>query len=69
MKVTTTLSEELIHEVRSYGKGKSIADSLTIALNEWVALQHIIELNRRVQKNPLQFRHTAEKIRAANRHT
>ena len=67
MKVTAILPDNLITEVKHLSKGKNITDSLVIALNEWVDLRHIIELNKSIERKPLSFEYSAYEIREANR--
>jgi hypothetical protein len=75
MKVTAILPDSLVSEVRQYSKGKNITDSLLnitdsllIALKEWLALRKVKELNRKVDKQPLEFDPSfrAEKARDVN---
>ena len=69
MKVTAIISDNLISEVKKYAKGKNLTESLTIALNEWLAVKRIKELNNIVRESPLEFNEnfSAEKIREINR--
>ncbi len=63
------LPDELIEEVQRYTKGKTITESLLLALKEWSALQKIKELNLNVRKKPLKFSKgfSAKKARTINR--
>jgi hypothetical protein len=56
MKVTAIIPDNLISEVKHYSNGKNITDSLIIALNEWVNLKRITELNDLIKKKPLEFK-------------
>jgi hypothetical protein len=69
MKVTVTLPDDLIDEVRRYSKGKNITESLLIALKDWLALQKIKELNQNIKKEAIKFKEdfSADKVRSANR--
>jgi hypothetical protein len=67
MKVTAILPDKLINEVKHLSKGKNITDSLKIALGEWMALERVKKLNRRLKRKPLNFRYSASKIREKNR--
>ena len=67
MKVTAIIPDNLITKVKKYSHGKNITDSLKIALQEWVDIQILKELNNEVVNNPLQFTNTAEYIRNTNR--
>jgi len=67
MKVTALLPDPLLKEVRHYSKGKNLTECLVIALNEWIALRRIKELNELVQKTPLQFKSSAAQLRNFSR--
>ena len=69
MKVTAILPDDLINKIRHYSKGKNITESLIIALRDWIALQRIKELNKKIKKEPLKFKKdfSADKIRSINR--
>jgi hypothetical protein len=69
MKVTALIPDELVNEVKHYSSGKNITDSLIIALQEWISLKKIIELNQKISNNPLEFRKnfSAEEVRELNR--
>ncbi len=67
MKVTAIIPDSLVDEVKYYSKGKNITDSMIIALNEWLNLKHLTDLNSQVRAQPLEFETSAESIREANR--
>ena len=69
MKVTAILPDKLVSDVRRYSEGKNITESLLIALNEWLALRKIRDLNTQIEKAPLKFdqQFSAEIARAKNR--
>lgn len=69
MKVTAILPDELIADVQRHTGGKTITESLNIALSSWVRTQNIMELDRRVKEWPLEFAEDfdAQKIRELNR--
>ena len=69
MKVTAILPDDLINKIRHYSKGKNITESLIIALKDWIALQRIKELNKKIKKEPLKFKRdfSAAKIRSINK--
>ena len=69
MKVTALIPDSLIDDVKRLSRGRNITDSLTIALTEWIALQKIKAVSRKVKKSPLKFSpgFTAQGIRALNR--
>ncbi len=68
MKVTALIPDAIIEEVKKYSNGKNITDSLMIALEDWIALQKLKNLNSLVRETPLRFQNnfSAEKIRKLN---
>jgi len=69
MKVTALIPDKLIEEVKQYSGGKNITDSLIVALQEWISLKKIKELNRQISNKPLDFKKdfSSEKTRKLNR--
>ena len=69
MKVTALLPDQLVSQVKTYAKGKTLTESLTIALQEWLQLKKVAKLNQQVEKKPLEFEKgfTAEKVRTLSR--
>jgi len=67
MKVTAIISDSLIEEVKYYSNGKNITESMTIALKEWLELQHLNDLNKQIENGPLEFSKRASEIRKNNR--
>ena len=69
MKVTALIPDGLIEEVKDLSQGKTITDSVIIALQEWVATKRIVALNERIKKTPLVFEagFSAENVRKVNR--
>lgn len=69
MKVTAIISDNIISEVKKYTRGKNLTESLTIALEEWLASKRIKELNSMIKESPLEFKEgfSAEKTREINR--
>jgi len=69
MKVTAILPDELINEIKKYSRGKTITESLKIALKDWIASQKIKQLNQKIKREPLKFKSgfTAYKVRSVNR--
>lgn len=55
MKVTALIPDELVHEIKQYSGAKNITESFIIALNEWLALKKVKELNLLIKKHPLHF--------------
>ena len=68
MKVTALIPDIIIDEVKKYSNGKNITDSLMIALEDWIALQKLKNLNSLVLETPLTFERnfSAKKIRTLN---
>ena len=69
MKVTALIPDPLVNDVKKYTQGKNITQALITALEEWVALQKVYALNKRIAKKPLQFQPSdpMKKIREVNR--
>ncbi len=67
MKVTAIIPDNLVEEVRFYSKGKNITESMIIALNEWLGLKHLHDLNNQVEDTSLHFEIDASDIRGINR--
>ena len=55
MKVTALLPDQLIEEIKAYAKGRTLTESLTLALEEWLRLKKISRLNEQVRQQPLEF--------------
>jgi len=69
MKVTAILPDRLIKEAQDLSNGKNITESLKIVLREWISLQKIKRLNRKIKQKPLKFDIDPFKIRSLNRKT
>lgn len=69
MKVTALLPDQLVSQIKTHANGKTLTESLTIALQEWLQLKKIAKLNQQIEKKPLEFEKgfTAGKVRALNR--
>lgn len=69
MKVTSIIPDALLEDVRKLSGARNITESLIRALEEWVAIKKICNLNDRVREVPLVFKDdlSAEKMRARNR--
>jgi len=69
MKVTAIIPDKLVDEVKEFTRGKNITQSLITALQEWVELRHIKELNRSIAQEPLEFQEgfSGRSIREINR--
>jgi len=69
MKVTAIIPNVLIKEVKAKSGGKTITESLIIALSDWLRIRNIEKLNKKILLKPLQFSSSfsAETIRSLNR--
>jgi len=69
MKVTALIPDQIIDEVKKLARGSNLTENLLIALKEWIALKHIKNLNKSIEKKPLEFqkKFCATKIRSINR--
>jgi hypothetical protein len=69
MKVTALLPDNLINEVKQYSGAKNITESLVVALNEWLSLKKVKELNTLIKHQPIHFStgFSASKTREINR--
>ncbi len=69
MKVTALLPDNLIRDIKQYTGAKNITESLVVALNEWLALKKVKELNILIKNHPLHFSSdlSTSKIRELNR--
>jgi len=63
------MDDQLIDDVRAFSGGRNITESMVIALTDWLRIQKIKELNRKLDEEPFQFVEgfTAEKVRKLNR--
>jgi hypothetical protein len=69
MKVTALIPDKLVHDIKQYTGAKNITESLIVALNEWLALKKVKELNILIKKHPLRFspEFSSSKVREINR--
>jgi len=67
MKVTAIIDENVIKDAMKYSKASTITETLKVALNEYIRIQKLKDLNELVKKNPIDFEYTAEEIRNLNR--
>lgn len=63
------MDDQLIDDVRTFSGGRNITESMVIALTDWLRIQKIKELNRKLDEEPFEFAagFTAEKVRKLNR--
>ena len=69
MKVTAIIPDNIISEIKHHAPGKTLTDSLVVALSEWVSLKKMKGLNKSIKKTPLKFKadYSAANVRALNR--
>jgi len=69
MKITLSIPDTLVSEVKEYAQGNNLSESLVKALSEWVSKQKIRKLNKAIKKRPLEFidGFSAKKVRKINR--
>ena len=67
MKVTAIIDKNVIKDAMKYSKASTITETLKVALNEYIRIQKLKDLNELVKKNPIDFEYTAEEIRNLNR--
>jgi hypothetical protein len=67
MKVTALIPDSLINDIKKLSKGKNITDSLIIALRDWIAIQKVKTIHKKIEKKPLKFNFTSESLRELNR--
>lgn len=69
MKVTAILPDRLVKDVNKLAGGKTLTESLTIALQDWSDLQKVKKLNEQIRERPLEFNtgFSAAAVRKLNR--
>ncbi|EKD50371.1 MAG: hypothetical protein ACD_62C00560G0003 [uncultured bacterium] len=69
MKVTAILPDEIVREALLLAKTKTITASLIKALTEWIAIQKVNRLRKKLVSRPMEFRDafSAKQIRQLNR--
>ena len=67
MKVTAIIDDTIIQEAIKYSRADTITDALKVALREYISIQKLKQLGRKVKDNPLKFQHSADQIREVNR--
>lgn len=63
------MDDRLVEDVRAFSGGRSITESMVIALTDWLRIQKIKALNRQLDTEPFEFQSgfSADKIRKLNR--
>lgn len=69
MKVTAIIPDDLLKELKQRAPGKTLTESLILALRDWVARKNIEDLNRQVRTRPFRFKERlgARTLRQRNR--
>lgn len=69
MKVTANISDSIIEEIKELTHQSTITEAITIALTQWLDMNHIKKLNIEVRDKPLEFQsgYSADSIREMNR--
>ncbi|MBW6537309.1 MAG: type II toxin-antitoxin system VapB family antitoxin [Mariniphaga sp.] len=67
MKVTAIIDDKTIKDAMKYSKASTVTDTLKIALNEYIRLQKLKNLNNLIKNQPMRFKYTADQIRNLNR--
>ncbi|MCK4761918.1 MAG: DUF2191 domain-containing protein [Candidatus Aminicenantes bacterium] len=69
MEVRASLPDRLVDEVQYYAGRGNLDESLAFALEEWLSLRKIKELNNRVEREPLEFsgNFSSQAVRSLNR--
>lgn len=69
MKINSEIPDKIIREVKKYTGSKNLPEALIIALDEWISLKRIQQLNTEIEKKPLEFSKgfSSKRIRNINR--
>lgn len=66
MKVTAIIDDKIIEDAIKYSHASTIMEALKVALNQYVTIQKLKELNLNLKNNPLQFMHSVDTVRNNN---
>jgi hypothetical protein len=66
MKVTAIIDDTLINNVKEFTHSSTVTEAITIALNDWIDIYNIKELNKQISKNPIIIK-DGNRIRQINR--
>jgi hypothetical protein len=66
MKVTASIEDTLVNNVKEFTHSSTITEAITIALKDWIDIYYIKELNKQISKKPINI-NNGEKIRRINR--
>jgi Lhr-like helicase len=66
MKVTAIIADDLVNAVKTYTRSSTITEAITIALQDWLDIHNIKELNSKISQKPLSI-DNVQQIRETNR--
>ena len=66
MEITTTLADDLLDNVKQYTHSASVTEAITLALQDWIHIYEIRELNKKIAQKPVLIK-DMQKIREINR--
>ncbi|ULQ58995.1 type II toxin-antitoxin system VapB family antitoxin [Brucepastera parasyntrophica] len=52
MKITAIIDDALVNDVKRFSNSKTTTEAITLALQEWLDMYHLKELNREISKKP-----------------
>jgi hypothetical protein len=67
MKITASIDESVMNQAMYYSKAKTATEALKTALNMYISVQKLKELNQQIESNPLHFTVSAAELRETNR--
>ena len=67
MKVIAIIDDKTIRDALKYSKASTITEALKVALEEYISLQKLKELGKKIKKDPLKFQYSTDEIRKINR--
>jgi len=65
MKVTAILADDLVNNVKAYTQSSTVTEAITIALQDWLDIYTLKELNKQIARNPIYI--NGQHIRETNR--
>ncbi|MDR3058990.1 MAG: hypothetical protein LBU84_12720 [Prevotella sp.] len=66
MKVTAIIADDLVNGVKEYTQSSTVTEAITIALQDWIDIYTIRELNKKIAQKPILI-NNGQKIREVNR--
>jgi len=68
-KITALIPEDIIADIKKFTNAANTTESLILVLSDWLRKERVNRLFDKIQKEPLEFTHSAEEIRKLNRET